>query len=414
MNILNLNLPKAHFHSLIEYCKSGHTVYNTWSLDSMRYEPSFGIKYLTEQENKPIRDGAYGYFNKEDIIKHIEDLITKYNIDLLQVCIPNYGFLHTHFADKLKYIGPPEKSSELETNKLYGKEVAKNLGLKVPDIIKQGKYSDSDYATYSKFPYVEKPSYIWNPATVFYNQDDNGLAQYQRDNLIYPRNIDMDYYIEEYINDMIETNVFFTIANGEYAITHTQQIIGENLNKTVEQNVWYFNSYIKPLKPEVDKIVRHQAGLYLEHIAGMGGSWEGSFCGAYTSKGEWYFLEINVRPDIFNSTPTFMSGDEYLKAMFEDVSLFEKAWKNKNVEKLLIVNNSAIASYPIDLHIKYGVKFPNNLEIKEDGNYNVTQYGTMGPGHGVGTVVADHNISKEFIKEVEDTTTWTFNKDPNG
>ena len=27
----------------------------------------------------------------------------------------------------------------------------------------------------------------------------------------------------------------------------------------------------------------------------MGGSYEGSFCGAYTSKGEWYFLEINVR-----------------------------------------------------------------------------------------------------------------------
>ena len=236
----------------------------------MQYEPSFGIKYLTEQENKPIRNGAYGYFNKEDIIKHIEDLITKYNIDLLQVCIPNYGFLHTHFAGKLKYIGPTEKASELETNKLYGKAVAKALGLKVPGIIKQGKYSDSDYATYSEFPYVEKPSYIWNPATVFYNQDDNDLAQMQRDMKEYPRHADMDYYIEEYINDMIETNVFFTIANGEYAITHTQQIIGENLNKTVKQNVWYFNSYIKPLKPEVDKIVRHQAGLYLEHIAGMG------------------------------------------------------------------------------------------------------------------------------------------------
>ena len=146
----------------------------------------------------------------------------------------------------------------------------------------------------------------------------------------------------------------------------------------------------------------------------MGGSWEGSFCGAYTSKGEWYFLETNVRPDIFNSTPTFMTGDEYLKGMFEDVSLFEKAWKNKNVEKLLIVNNNSLASYPIDLHIKYGVEFPNNLEIKEDGNYIVTQYGTIGPSHGVGTVIADHNIPKEIIKEVEETTSWAFNKEPNG
>ena len=413
MNILNLNLPKAHFHSLIEYVKSGHTVYNTWSLDSIQYEPSFGIKYLTKEENKPLRNSSYGVSDKEELIKHIEDIITKYDIDLLQVCIPNYGFLHTHFADKLKYIGPTEKSSELETNKLYGKMVAKALGLKVPSIIKQGKYSDPDYATYSEFPYVEKPSYIWNPATVFYNQEDNGLAQYQRDVLDYPRHVDMDYYIEEYIDDMIETNVFFTIANGEYSITHTQQIIGENLNKTVKQNVWYFNSYIKPLEPEVDKIVRQQAGIYLEEIAKMGGRWEGSFCGAYTSKGEWYFLETNVRPDIFNSTPTFMTGDEYLKGMFEDVSLFEKAWENKNVEKLLIVNTDHLANYPIDLHIKYGVQFPNNLEIKEDGNYVVTQYGTLDEGEGAGTVVTDHNIPQEFIKEVEETTTWRFNEEPN-
>ena len=35
-------------------------------------------------------------------------------------------------------------------------------------------------------------------------------------------------------------------------------------------------------------------------------------------------------------------------------------------------------------------------------------------GDGCCTIVADYNIPKEFIKEIEETTTWTFNKEPNG
>ena len=208
---------------------------------------------------------------------------------------------------------------------------------------------------------------------------------------------------------MIETNVFFAISNGKYAITHTQEIIGEGKNKTVIPSVWYFNTYIKPLSPYIDKIVRQEAEKYLEHIAKMGGSWEGSFCGAYTSKGEWYFLEINVRPDIFNSTPIFMTGDEYLKGMFEDVSLFEKAWLDKNCQKLLIISNEG-NEYPIHLHDKYNVSYPNNLVIK-DNKYYISNYGVMHI-RDRGTVVADHNISEDFIKEVEETTSWKFNEEP--
>lgn len=209
---------------------------------------------------------------------------------------------------------------------------------------------------------------------------------------------------------MIETNVFFVVANGEYRITHTQEIIGENLNKTVEQKVWYIGSYIKPLKPEVDTIVRKEADKYLKEISKMGGNYEGSFCGAYTSTGEWYFLEINVRPDILNSTPTFMSANEYMKGMFEDISYFEKAWKDINIQKLLITHNDSTVEYPFYLHDKYNVAIPNNLEIK-NSKYYVSDYGTV--DGGCGTIIADHNISKEFIKEIEETTTWTFNKDPS-
>jgi len=424
VNILNLNLPRCHFHTLIELVKSGHTVYSNWEIAN-EYESSFGIIPLTEEENMKVAVlGSYLPEGDDDInvymtpaskirrISFVEGLVDKYNIDILQVCIPNLSYLHTHFKDKVKYIGPTEESGRLETDKLFAKDIAKQLGVRVPNIVKQGKYLDEDYCEGLSFPCIEKTSHIWNPAIVINSEEDiKGLRELDKKE--FPRCINADYYIEEYIHDMIETNVFFVVSNGEYAITHTQEIIGEGLNKGVNPQVWYFDTYVKPLSPSIDKIVRKESEKYLEHIAKMGGSWEGSFCGAYTSKGEWYFLELNVRPDIFNSTPTFMTGDEYLKGMFEDVSLFGKAWENKNCRKYLITSNSDKNEYPIYLHDKYNVTYPNNLSIK-DNKYYISDYGVGHIRTDRGTVVSDHNIPKEFLEEVEKTTVWKFNRDPNG
>ena len=407
MNLLNLNLPRCHFHTLIELAKSGHNVYTNWN-GTNKYETSLGIKCLTEEENILVNQlGAPMELPKNPAL--IETLIDKYNIDILQVSIPNLSYLHTYFKGS-NYIGPPEEVSRLETDKLYAKDIAKQLDLKVPSIIKHGKYLEEDYCKDLVFPCVEKPSHKWSPATVINNKEDVLKLKEQAKRLEWPRHINDDYYIEEFLHNMIETNVFFAISNGKYVITHTQEIIGEGLNKTVVPSVWYFDTYIKPLSPYVDKIVRHEAKKYLEYIAKMGGSWEGSFCGAYTSKGEWYFLEINVRPDIFNSTPIFMTGDEYLEGMFEDISLFEKAWKNKNCQKLLITSKNSEEEYPIHLHDKYNVSYPNNLVIK-DNKYFISNYG-VGHISDRGTVISDHNISEDFIKEVEKTTSWKFNEEP--
>ena len=424
VNVLNLNLPRCHFHTLIELVNSGHTVYSNWSIAN-EYESSLGIIPLTEEENRKVSNlGEYSPEGSDDInvlisptkkintLSFIEGLIDKYNIDILQVCIPNLSFLHTYFKDKVKYIGPTEESGRLETDKLFAKNIAKELGIKVPDIIKQGRYLDEDYCEGLTFPCIEKTSHLWNPAIVINSEDDIKILKELNQQEEFPRCINANYYIEEYLHDMIETNVFFVIANGEYSITHTQEIIGEGLNKTVIPQVWYFDTYIKPLSPSIDKIVRKESEKYLEHIAKMGGSWEGSFCGAYTSKGEWYFLELNVRPDIFNSTPTFMTGDEYLKGMFEDVSLFGKAWENKDCRKYLITSDNDKNEYPIYLHDKYNVTYPNNLSIK-DNKYYISPYGVNNRSDR-GTVVADHNIPKEFLEEVEETTVWKFNRDPNG
>ena len=408
MNLLNLNLPRCHFHTLIELAKSGHNVYTNWN-GTNKYEASFGIKCLTKEENVLVTQLS-SPMNSQKNLALVETLIDKYNIDILQVSIPQLAYLHTHFKDKIKYIGPPEEVSNLETKKLYARSVAEGLNIKVPSIIKHGKYLEEDYCKDLTFPCVEKPSYHWSPAIVINNEEEAREVKKCADMRDWPRHINNDYYIEEFLHDMIETNVFFAVSNGKYIITHTQEIIGEGLNKTIIPSVWYFNAYIKPLSPLVDKIVRQEAEKYLDHIATMGGNWEGTFCGAYTSKGEWYFLETNVRPDVFNSTPTFMTGDEYIKGMFEDISLFAKAWEYKNIQKLLITTKTPNNPYPIDLHVKYGVEFPNNLEIT-DNDYFVSDYG-IGDSNYRGTVIADHNIPQEFIKEVEETTQWKFNEEP--
>ena len=260
MNLLNLNLPRCHFHTLIELAKSGHNVYTNWN-GTNKYETSLGIKCLTEEENILVNQlGAPMELPKNPAL--IETLIDKYNIDILQVSIPNLSYLHTYFKGS-NYIGPPEEVSRLETDKLYAKDIAKQLNLKVPKIIKQGKYLEEDYCKDLTFPCIEKPSHKWAPAIVINNKEEVLKLKEQAKNREWPRHINNDYYIEEFLHNMIETNVFFTIANGEYAITHTQEIIGEGLNKTVETSVWYFDTYIKPLSPYVDKIVRYEAKKYL-------------------------------------------------------------------------------------------------------------------------------------------------------
>ena len=408
MNILNIQLPKNHFHTLLHLAQNKeHNVYSNWH-GSTSYENACGIHTLTEQDNHVINSA-----DKEGLIKYIEKFINYYDIDILQVADPRKAYLHTYFQDKVQYIGPSEIAAQLETDKLFSKRMADTVGVKTPGIIKQGKFSDADYGTNLNFPVIEKPAHVWSPATNLFNESDAQRAIEKVKLTQHPQSGDIneEYFIEEYINDMIETNEFFVIVNGEYRITHTQEIIGENLNKTIDQNVWYIGSYIKPLKPEVDIIVRKEAEAYLEKISYLGGNYEGSFCGAYTSTGEWYFLEMNVRPDIFNSTPTFMTGEDYIKGMTDDISLIEKAWKDKTCDKLLITNVDKNEEYPMNLHEKHNVSVPNNLEYK-DNKFYVSDYGTS--NGGCGTVVADHDISKEFIKEVEETTTWTFNKDPNG
>ena len=107
-----------------------------------------------------------------------------------------------------------------------------------------------------------------------------------------------------------------------------------------------------------------------------------------------------------------MTGDEYLKGIFEDISLFENAWANKNMQKISVSNENRREPYPIHLHDKYDVTYPANLNLDDDGNYYAWILGDIRPVidlqmpgvRAVGTLICDHNIPSGFIKELEETT----------
>lgn len=428
MNVLNINLPNCHFRSLIELVRSGHNVYTTHIIgNKSNYESKFGIQNIREEQNSAVM--SYTESDIPELEEHsrfrvvdcVERMIEEYDIDILQVAPPNMAFLHTHFADKLTYIGVPETVSLHEGNKLHGKEAAESLGLNVPRIIKRGNLNASDFLDDLDIPAVIKPSAAWAAAMVIHTEDDVRVMKNNIKSGAWDSSEPQDYYVEEYLQDMIETNIFFAVANGEYAITHTQQIIGEDKNKRPIQSVWFDDTYMKPLDPEIDAIVRDEVQPYLQHLADLGGRWEGSLCGAYTSEGQWYFLETNVRPDVFNSNPTFMSGDDYIKGMIEDVSLFGAAWKDINISKLFIHCDDISTPYPIHLHDKYDVLYPNNLHFIGDDYFVIDLQGFVESSfqnektfvRSGGTFVIDNNVPAEFIREVEESTSWKFNADPD-
>ena len=119
MNLLNIQLPKNHFHTLLHLAQNKqHNVYSNWHY-STSYENACGIYTLTEEDNIFLNNAQ-----KEEVIEYIHKFIDHYNIDILQVADPRKAYLHTHFKDKVLYIGPTEEAARLETNKLFSKEIA--------------------------------------------------------------------------------------------------------------------------------------------------------------------------------------------------------------------------------------------------------------------------------------------------
>ena len=97
MNILNIQLPKNHFHTLLHLAQNKeHNVYSNWH-GSTSYENACGIHTLTSEDNDYIKG------KPEDVIGYIEKFIGYYNIDILQVADQSVRLtfqLHACFFEK--------------------------------------------------------------------------------------------------------------------------------------------------------------------------------------------------------------------------------------------------------------------------------------------------------------------------
>lgn len=381
MNVICFDLPNCNFNNLISLHQAGHTVYLITQADTS-YIASLGITVLS--------DIGSAYNITRDNLPEITDLVTNLNIDIMIVTMPTLGFLHTAFADSLTYIGPSEQASRLESHRIFTKQIASFARVKTPEILHQCSKSEFDSTIWPK-PLIIKPVNAWQSAVIVLEGQDDLLTEY------FENTSEHYIYVEEYISDKIETNVFFVIVNGEFRITHTQQITGEDRNKTIGQDrEWYYDTHIQPLTPEADHLVRGQAEMLLTKISELGGCYEGSLCGFLTPEGYWYLAEINVRPDIQNSVP---SGDHWLEAMTGNIDLITPQQFIKVIPTLGDPSLVSTERYPMELHDLYEVSPPSSL---------TSDYLTVSGSCMV--VSSNRSAMDAYVSELESTTNYRVNR----
>ena len=381
MNVICFDLPNCNFNNLISLHQAGHTVYLITQSDTS-YIASQGITVLSNL-------GSADNIKRVDL-PEIKQLVARLDIDVMIVTLPTLGFLHTEFSNTLTYIGPSEVASRLETDRLFAKQIAQTARVKTPEVLHQCSKSEFDSTLWPK-PLIIKPTTQWQSAVIVHDGQDHLLSEYFSDTQ------EHDIYVEEYITNKIETNVFFVIINGEYKITHTQQITGEDRNKAIGQDrEWYYDTHIEPLYPETDIIVRSHADRFLTEIAKLGGSYEGSLCGFLTHTGDWYLAEVNVRPDIHNSIP---SSDNWLTAMTSDIDLITTQQLIKVIPTIKNPELIRTERYPMHLHDKYRVSPPTSL---------TSDYLTLSGSCMV--VSTDRPAMDAYVSELESISNFKVNR----
>jgi biotin carboxylase len=381
MNVICFDLPNCNFNNLISLYQAGHTVYLVTQADT---------SYLAQKGITILTDLGSAYTIKPENLPEIRTLVSELDIEVMIVTMPTLGFLHTEFADTLTYIGPSEQASRLETDRIFAKQIARDAKVKTPEELHRCSKSEFDSTLWPK-PLIIKPTTLWQSAVIVHDGQDDLLSEYL-DNTV-----EHEIYVEEFITDKIETNVFFVIVNNEFKITHTQQITGEDRNKTIGQDrEWYYDTHIEPLYPETDIIVRSHADRLLSEIAKLGGCYEGSLCGFLTHTGDWYLAEINVRPDIQNSVPTM---DNWLTAMTSNIDLIRSQQFIKVIPTLTDPNLASTERYPMELHDKYQVYPPTSLT----SDYLTTSGSCM--------VVSTNRLAMDaYVSELESTTNFRVNR----
>lgn len=349
--------------------EDGHEVYVTCGYDHppYNYMESLGVNILDKDVSQ--RESFF--------LKWLEEN----NPDIIISTSPRNNFR----KNAIPCIGLDERSSKLETHKLWMHGEISKLGIKTPEILDA-----------PEFPCVIKPSILVKGgngdfAQICYNQ-------YHFDIL----NKKHDYYIEKFIPDNIETNVAYAMSRGKWSIMHTQRVYGEDEAKIAGAFChWTQKTSFGTLTKEQEEITLQNATKILDWMSSYTQS---DFVGQITGlikDSEWYFCENNVRPEQSNSLPYFVSGNQWLEAMQGKPEILGDAFP-KDVAKMIVIPKEPDSIYPFHLHQKHNVAIPCGLDII-DGEYRVAKtFRTRSRDDRIGIVICDRDIPEEFIDDIEE------------
>lgn len=371
----------CNFHNLLKLVESGHRVFVSNSIGSepelapFKYYESLGLT-IVDDIDVSQRESVRRKWLKDN------------NIDTIINTWPSFTPPKYYYTD-YNYIGLTELAGHLETRKLKTRNEVESLGIKLPKIL--------DELT---VPCVVKPRKTSN------SNGDSASICLTEEHIEWVKHNQPDYYIEEYIPDNIETNVEFVTSGGKWSILHHQQVMGEDTAKMAGGFTHWtrFAGYNK-LSDENRELTLKNASIILDYIAGKGGDYCGQVTGLIKD-GEWYFCEINVRPEQSNSLPQFITGDEWLDAMSGNPEILGDSFP-WDVQKVIVQPQSADVPYPFHLHEKYGVNIPCGLDIIQGKHRLSRQFRERSPTGCIGIIICDREIPQDFIDEIENNSKYS-------
>lgn len=264
MNVLVINLQHQYFNQIIKLVEDGHTVYDSRILKNEYFEDylhTIGVKEL--RINKPKR---------ERVTQWINDL----KIDMIINGNPKYAWIQDEYPDRI-YIGASKEAADVELDKHQTKMDMESIGLMTPP--SWDGVSD---------PVVVKPLQK-EYRTFIINQDDRPKLPFK------------DYYQEQFINKLYEVNVYFLINHGQYTITHSHRVDGEQHNKGLLYRPWLLNSVISSVPEPYHQETVQRAHVILNWLKEKGGTYEGHITFLVDLEDNVMVSEINTRPGIYNS-----------------------------------------------------------------------------------------------------------------
>ena len=403
MNIFFVEMEYHNLHFMKKLVEDGHTVYTNHT-EPFEYYKSLGIIPTDDlpqqvwQQNQPwshlVDINTYGEVGNglpPFMVDRFEQVLEKYKIDLVINTYPPFNEI-MHMKDwGVDFISASPDAMKLEQEKIFANSFAKHCGIKTPKILQTGQNHKEINLDSLPNEFVIKPSNKWTSSTII--SDRTMLDVFPLDNfLFYGNNVNVKYpyYIEEIVKGQ-ETNISYIMSNGEWSFTFSESCDESKAKQIHNVNpvVWYANTIIEELTPEVDKMVRDNVVEYLNQAAKLGGTYEGSITQMLGEDGELYFLENNVRPYVHNTFPIPFSGTEYLDAFINNPKKIGDWFEGRKFPKLVFQGGE---EYPLHLNTKYNIAEPTGITLK-DGKWYVES--------GAIITVFEDEINMDFVNELE-------------